>query len=136
MDVRRARQIRRLICQMPRQRERVPARERLAERSGLYHSLVGKLLVRGRNNAQTRRSFIPPGHPWRPRGKRLPVPRALGAITLCRLLLQPRLNDLSLMPLHADAALQLLLQKRILGNEPRRQTSFANFLDIQPLPGC
>lgn len=48
-----------------------------------------------------------------------------------RLLVHASLNDLELLVAHAHAALQLLLQDRVLRYKAGRQASNANFLDAQ-----
>jgi hypothetical protein len=56
VDVRRAREVRGLVGDVPRQRVRiVPPRERLTERCRLDDSFVRELFVRRSHDAQTRR---------------------------------------------------------------------------------
>lgn len=50
---------------------------------------------------------------------------------LGRLLVHASLNDLKLLVAHAHAALQLLLQDRVLRHKAGRQASNTNFLDTQ-----
>lgn len=109
--------------------------EGLVERGGLNHSLVGKLLVRGGDDAQSWRR-LPLRMPWglggKSRGTSFALLRALhGGVAWLGSLLQAQLDDVSLVLSHRDAALQLLPHRGVLRDEAGRQACQTDIVNHQ-----
>jgi hypothetical protein len=134
VDMRRVGEVRGLVGDVSGQRVVVSAGERLAEGSRLYDALVGKLLVRGCHNTQTRGGLVPSRHAWGLGGKLVLVLAQVGAVSLGRLLVKSSLDNLALLLAHVHATLQLLLHDGVLGDETGRQTSQTNLLDTEAIP--
>lgn len=112
--------------------------EGLAERSGLDNPLVGKLLVRWCDDAQSRRYLVASRRNAGCLGCKLShVTTILGPIrglALSRLLLESGLDDVSLLLADVDTALKLFFHHWVLCNKTGRQTSEADFLNTERVP--
>lgn len=134
VDVRGAGKVRGLVRDVPCQGVRVvSAGECLSERRGLDDALVGKLLVRRRNNGQA--GLIPTRQAGR-LGDEVVAVVVLRTVdgsiaSLSRLLLQPRFDNVPLLFPHGHAALELLLHDRVLRHKAGREAGQANLLDAQ-----
>lgn len=100
VDVRGARQVRGLVGNVASQGCRVlSAGEAVAQRGRLNNSLVGELLVGGRNNRQARGGLVSARHTGRLGSK--PRHRVLvGTVTFGRLLVKSGLDNVSLLFSH------------------------------------
>lgn len=132
--MRRIRQIRRLVLHVSCERVRlVTARERLVQRRRLDDALVGELLVRGRDDGQSGGRFAArcPGgfHGSEGAGAGHLLGAVDGRVAGAGGLLQPRLDDVTLLLADGDAALELLAHCGVLGHEAGGEAGEPDVLD-------
>ena len=96
------------------------AGEGLVQGRGLDDALVGKLFVRGWYDGKAGRWPFLRCHGRLQTSKRRPIRTVAAALGRLCVLLQPRLDDVSLLVANGDASLQLLSHARILRLEAGR----------------
>jgi hypothetical protein len=112
----------------------MPAGEGLAQRGGLDNSFVGELLVGWGHDAQSRWRLIPSRHTGslcRKLAHGVPISAVIRTISLRRLLLQPSLDNASLLFPDVQALLQVFLHDGVLCNEAWGQAGQSNLLDAE-----
>lgn len=135
VDVRSARQVRGLIGNVTGHRCWVlSAGKAVAKRRGLDDSLVGELLVGGRNDGQAWRRPVSSRH-TRCLGSE-PTHRVLvRAVPLGRLLVESSLDDVSLLLSNRHTSLQLLLHDGVLCDKAWGEAGDTDLLDAQAVAG-
>jgi hypothetical protein len=138
VDVRGLRQVGRGVCELSRGWHTAESSERLVDRGGLNHSLVGKLGVRRRGDAETWRRALSPRRVGRLHG---PSKRTLllsGSVivqsTAFASVLLACFNDLSLALSDVHALVKLLTHRGVVGVEARRQAGKAHVVGSEG--GC